>query len=141
MKKVFLAMATAVVALFGLTGCGEYVQKDVVASVVVNFGNASGASLSDVMAINTDVLNIFIDELMKMDGAQKFGDNHVNLPKQTSEKAAAKAIKAACDNADIAVKAKYPTEASLAAVSFLSVSVIYTWENETTLKYEYKKAE
>ena len=139
MKKVFLAVATAVVALFGLTGCGEYVQKDVVASVSVGFGTAEGADGFDALAINTDVMNIFVNELLKMDGAQKVGDNHVNLPKQTSEKAAAKAIKAACADADAAVKAKYSTAASLAAVSSLSVSVTYTWDTETVLKYVYKE--
>ena len=139
MKKVFLAVATAVVALFGLTGCGEYVQKDVVASVTVSFGTAEGADGFDALAINTDVMNIFVNELLKMDGAQKFGDNHINLPKQTSEKAATKAIKAACADADAAVKAKYSTAASLSAVSSLSVSVTYTWDTETVLKYVYKE--
>ena len=122
MKKIFFAVATAAVALFGLTGCGETVSKDVSVSAIADFGTSgSMENLSKAMTLKSDVEAIFMSE-MKAAGAVEF--------------AAAKA--------DKNVKTKYGDGTTMIVpdyMDFLSITVSYNWESEPTeaVTYTYKE--
>ncbi len=89
MKKIFLAVVTAAVALFGFTGCEELETKDVFVSIVANFGTTGSMdNLSNAMALKSDIENIFVSEMKKAAGAVEYPDltTSVLFKAQTSEK-------------------------------------------------------
>lgn len=138
MKKIFLAVVTAAVALFGFTGCEELETKDVFVSIVANFG-ATGSmdDLSNVMALKSDIENIFVSEMKKAAGAVEYPDltTSVLFKAQTSEKILKATILTAAEKADKAVKTKYGDGTTMNVpdyVNFLDIVVSYNWNSEPT---------
>lgn len=138
MKKIFLAVVTAAVALFGFTGCEELETKDVFVSVVANFGmTGSRDDLSNVMALKSDIENIFVSEIKKAAGAVEYPDltTSVLFKAQTSEKILKATILTAAEKADKAVKTKYGDGTTMNVpdyVNFLDIVVSYNWNSEPT---------
>lgn len=138
MKKIFLAVVTAAVALFGFTGCEELETKDVFVSVVANFGmTGSRDDLSNVMALKSDIENIFVSEMKKAAGAVEYPDltTSVLFKAQTSEKILKATILTAAEKADKAVKTKYGDGTTMNVpdyVNFLDIVVSYNWNSEPT---------
>lgn len=138
MKKIFLAVVTAAVALFGFTGCEESETKDVFVSIVANFGmTGSRDDLSNVMALKSDIENIFVSEMKKAAGAVEYPDltTSVLFKAQTSEKILKATILTAAEKADKAVKTKYGDGTTMNVpdyVNFLDIVVSYNWNSEPT---------
>lgn len=138
MKKIFLAVVTAAVALFGFTGCEELETKDVFVSVVANFGTTGSMDdLSNVMALKSDIENIFVSEMKKAAGAVEYPDltTSVLFKAQTSEKVLKATILTAAEKADKAVKTKYGDGTTMNVpdyVNFLDIVVSYNWNSEPT---------
>lgn len=138
MKKIFLAVVTAAVALFGFTGCEELETKDVFVSIVANFGmTGSRDDLSNVMALKSDIENIFVSEMKKAAGAVEYPDltTSVLFKAQTSEKVLKATILTAAEKADKAVKTKYGDGTTMNVpdyVNFLDIVVSYNWNSEPT---------
>lgn len=138
MKKIFLAVVTAAVALFGFTGCEELETKDVFVSVVANFGTTGSMDdLSNVMALKSDIENIFVSEMKKAAGAVEYPDltTSVLFKAQTSEKILKATILTAAEKADKAVKTKYGDGTTMNVpdyVNFLDIVVSYNWNSEPT---------
>lgn len=137
MKKIFFAVATAAVALFGLSGCGETVTKDVTASAIADF-EASGL---DAITYKCAIEDVFMDEFVAA-GGQKATQGTALFSAQNSEKAFKETVKNAAEKADKAVKEKYgdgETVAVPANFKSLSVTVSYNWDGEKTIAtYTYK---
>ena len=140
MKKIFFAVATAAVALFGLTGCGETVTKDITVSAVDYF-HYSGSSF-DADGSNgvtrQQVQQTFMTELKKI--GTPATESAVVLQKQTDAKAVSKAIKEAADNADQIVRTMLGVPDKLdPGYSALSVVVSYTdfEDKKVELTYTY----
>lgn len=137
MKKIFLAVVTAAVALFGFTGCEELETKDVFVSIVANFGTTGSMDdISNAMALKSDIENIFVSE-MKAAGAVEYPDltTSVLFKAQTSEKILKATILTAAEKADKAVKTKYGDGATMNVpgyVNFLDIVVSYNWNSEPT---------
>lgn len=146
MKKIFFAVATAAVALFGLTGCGEVVSKDVPVSAIADFGTSgSMENLSKAMTLKSDVEAIFMSE-MKAAGAVEFATGTTTLifKAQSSEASVKKTILDAAAKADKNVKTKYGDGTTMTVpdyMDFLSITVSYNWESEPTeaVTYTYKE--
>lgn len=146
MKKIFFAVATAAVALFGLTGCGETISKDVSVSAIADFGTSgSMENLSKAMALKSDVEAIFMSE-MKAAGAVEFAAESTALifKAQSSEAAVKKTILDAAAKADKDVKTKYGDGTTMNVpdyMDFLGITVFYNWESEPTeaVTYTYKE--
>lgn len=146
MKKIFFAVATAAVALFGLTGCGEVVSKDVSVSAIADFGTSgSMENLSKAMTLKSDVEAIFMSE-MKAAGAVEFAEGTTALifKAQSSEATVKNTILDAAAKADKNVKTKYGDGATMTVpdyMDFLSITVSYNWESEPTeaVTYTYKE--
>lgn len=138
MKKIFLAVVTAAVALFGFTGCEELETKDVFVSIVANFGmTGSRDDLSNVMTLKSDIENIFVSEMKKAAGAVEYPDltTSVLFKAQTSEKVLKATILTAAEKADKAVKTKYGDGTTMNVpdyVNFLDIVVSYNWNSEPT---------
>lgn len=138
MKKIFLAVVTAAVALFGFTGCEELETKDVFVSIVANFGTTGSMDdLSNVMALKSDIENIFVSEMKKAAGAVEYPDltTSVLFKAQTSEKILKATILTAAEKADKAVKTKYGDGTTMNVpdyVNFLDIVVSYNWNSEPT---------
>lgn len=136
MKKIFFAVVTAAVALFGFTGCEELETKDVFVSVVANFGTTGSMdNLSNAMALKSDIENIFVSE-MKVAGAVEYPDltTSVLFKAQTSEVLKATILTAA-EKADKAVKTKYGDGTTMNVpdyMDFLDIVVSYNWNSEPT---------
>lgn len=146
MKKIFFAVATAAVALFGLTGCGEVVSKDVSVSAIADFGTSgSMENLSKAMTLKSDVEAIFMSE-MKAAGAVEFatGTTALIFKAQSSEATVKNTILDAAAKADKNVKTKYGDGTTMTVpdyMDFLSITVSYNWESEPTeaVTYTYKE--
>lgn len=146
MKKIFFAVATAAVALFGLSGCGETVSKDVPVSAIANFGTSgSMENLSKAMTLKSDIEAIFMSE-MKAAGAVEFATGTTTLifKAQSSEASVKKTILDAAAKADKNVKTKYGDGTTMIVpdyMNFLSITVSYNWESEPTeaVTYTYKE--
>lgn len=146
MKKIFFAVATAAVALFGLSGCGETVSKDVPVSAIANFGTSgSMENLSKAMTLKSDIEAIFMSE-MKAAGAVEFATGTTTLifKAQSSEASVKKTILDAAAKADKNVKTKYGDGTTMIVpdyMDFLSITVSYNWESEPTeaVTYTYKE--
>lgn len=138
MKKIFLAVVTAAVALFGFTGCEELETKDVFVSIVANFGTTGSMdNLSNAMALKSDIENIFVSEMKKAAGAVEYPDltTSVLFKAQTSEKVLKATILTAAEKADKAVKNKYGDGTTMNVpdyVDFLDIVVSYNWNSEPT---------
>lgn len=133
-----MAVVTAAVALFGFTGCEELETKDVFVSIVANFGmTGSRDDLSNVMALKSDIENIFVSEMKKAAGAVEYSDltTSVLFKAQTSEKILKATILTAAEKADKAVKTKYGDGTTMNVpdyVNFLDIVVSYNWNSEPT---------
>lgn len=146
MKKIFFAVATAAVALFGLSGCGETVSKDVSVSAIADFGTSgSMENLSKAMTLKSDIEAIFMSE-MKAAGAVEFATGTTTLifKAQSSEASVKKTILDATAKADKNVKTKYGDGTTMIVpdyMDFLSITVSYNWESEPTeaVTYTYKE--
>lgn len=138
MKKIFFAVVTAAVALFGFTGCEELETKDVFVSIVANFGTTGSMdNLSNAMALKSDIENIFVSEMKKAVGAVEYPDltTSVLFKAQTSEKVLKATILTAAEKADKAVKTKYGDGTTMNVpdyVNFLDIVVSYNWNSEPT---------
>lgn len=138
MKKIFFAVVTAAVALFGFTGCEELETKDVFVSIIANFGTTGSMdNLSNAMALKSDIENIFVSEMKKAAGAVEYPDltTSVLFKAQTSEKVLKATILTAAEKADKAVKTKYGDGTTMNVpdyVNFLDIVVSYNWNSEPT---------
>ena len=137
MKKIFFAVATAIVALFGLNSCEETVSKDVTASAIANF-EASGV---DAITYKCAIEDMFMDEFVAA-GGQKMTQGTALFSAQSSEKTISETVKNAAEKADKAVKEKYGDGTTVAVPSnFTSLEIVvsYHWDSDKTIAtYTYK---
>lgn len=146
MKKIFFAVVTAMVALFGLNSCEETYDKAVSVSFTSSgsfyqVSTSKDTTTYDAGATKWDLDAIYLAELQKI--GEPLSDNAVLLNHQTSEKAAKAKVLEAAANADKRVYEVYGVGDAIKVHrgwSDLSVTVYYNWDADPVeaVTYTYK---